>query len=99
MELEDNNFVFFLDILISRKVDGSLAHQLYHKKTHTKKYLHAYLHHHPSQKEGVINTLVSWALKILNEEHLGQEKKHLINRFKYRDYKEWQVKKEFQKDS
>jgi hypothetical protein len=57
MELEEDNSIPFLDVLIHRKQDGHLGHQVYRKKTHTKSYLHASSHHHPTHKMGVLNTL------------------------------------------
>ena len=48
MELEENGKIAFLDVLISRKEDGTLGHQVYKKKAHTDSYLHADSYHHPS---------------------------------------------------
>jgi hypothetical protein len=59
MELEENISIPFLDILISKKDNGLLSHQVYRKINHTDHYLHANSHHHPTQKLGVINTLVT----------------------------------------
>ena len=47
MELETKNSLPFLDVLISKREDGSIAHQVFRKKTHTKKYLHANSLHFP----------------------------------------------------
>jgi hypothetical protein len=41
MELEDNNSIPFLDVLITRKLDGTLGHKVLRKKTDTNNYLHA----------------------------------------------------------
>ena len=46
MELEENSKIPFLDVLISRKEDGTLGHQVYRKKTHIDSYLHANSYHH-----------------------------------------------------
>ena len=35
MEKEDNGCLPFLDVLISKKVDGSFSHQVFRKKTQT----------------------------------------------------------------
>ena len=48
METQENNSLPFLDVLLTKKTDGSLSHQVYHKKTHTDRYLHAESHHHLS---------------------------------------------------
>ena len=45
----------FLDVLISKKEDGSIAHQVHGKKTLTERYLHANFHHFP-RKKCVIST-------------------------------------------
>ena len=82
MELEENGKIPFLDVLISRKEDGTLGHQVYRKKTHTDSYLHADSYHHPSQKSGVLNTLVVRAFRISNPDHLKDEIEHLTSVFK-----------------
>ena len=74
MEIEENNSISFLDVLITKNGDGSLAHQVYRKPTHTGTYLHANSHHFPSQKLGVINNLITRALRISDKEHV--EKKY-----------------------
>ena len=77
MEIEENNKLPFLDVLISRKEDGSVSHQVYRKKTHTDRYLHVDSPHFPPQKIGVINTLVTRALRISDKEHIKEEIDHL----------------------
>ena len=72
MELEENGSIPFLDILISKRNDGTLSHQVHRKKTHTDRYLHAKSHHHLAQKIGVINTLVTQAMRLSDEEHIEQ---------------------------
>lgn len=86
-EFEDNNFILFLEVLISKKEDGSLSHQVYHKKTYTKQYLHANSHHHPSKILRNLNTLATRALRIFVDEQLDQENHHLMNNFLNRGYK------------
>ena len=75
MEIEENNNISLLDVLITKHGDGSLAHQVYRKPTHTDRYLHANSHHFPSQKLGVINTLITRALRISDKERMEQEMK------------------------
>ena len=48
MELEENGSIPFLDVLITRKEDGTLGHRVFRKKTNTESYLHADSNHHPS---------------------------------------------------
>jgi hypothetical protein len=86
MELEENKSIPFLDVLITKKEDGSLSHQVYRKRliqivTYTQT-----THHHPTQKCGVINTLVTRAFRISDKEHIEQELKHLENVFKTNGY-------------
>jgi hypothetical protein len=58
MEVEENRCLPFLNVLISRRPDGSLGHTVYRKSTHTDLYLHAKSEHHPAQKKAVPTTLV-----------------------------------------
>ena len=95
MELEENNSIPFLDVLVSKKYDGSLSHHGFHKKTHIEQYLHDDSHHHPSQKIRVINTLAFCALIICDDEHLDQQEQHLIKIFEDRGYKKWHVEEAF----
>ncbi len=81
MEFECNGSIPFLDILLSRNDDGSFSHQVFRKKTHTEQYLHANSHHFPAQKLGVLNTLATRALRVSNENHLKEEKAHLLSVF------------------
>ena len=73
MELETNRSLPFLDVLISNKEDGTIAHQVFRKKTHTKKYLHANSHHFPPQKFGIITTLSTRAHWISDIDLIDQE--------------------------
>ncbi|KYM77118.1 hypothetical protein ALC53_12413 [Atta colombica] len=41
VDIEKNRKLPFLDVLVSKKVDGTLGHQMYRKSTHTDRYLHA----------------------------------------------------------
>ena len=86
MELETNNSLPFLDVLISMKEDGSIAHQVFRKKTHTEKYLHANSHHFPSQNFGIISTLATRAHRISDIDHIDQELEHLHQVFKMDGY-------------
>ncbi|XP_076658288.1 uncharacterized protein LOC143362208 [Halictus rubicundus] len=49
MEIEnEDKSLPFLDVLVTRKIDGSLGHRVYRKPTHTNRYMHASSHHHPA---------------------------------------------------
>ena len=76
MEVQENDSLPFLDVLITKKTDDFLAHQVYRNKTHTDRYLHAESHHHPSQKIGILHTLSKRAARISDEDHL-KELQHL----------------------
>ena len=77
MEIEENNQIPFLDVLVRRKGDGTLGHQIYRKPTHTDRYLHAISHHHPSQKNSVISSLIHRALTISEPTSVNEELEHL----------------------
>jgi hypothetical protein len=93
MELEENNSIPFLDILMTRKHNGTLGHKVFRKKTHTDSYLHADSHHHPSQKMGVLNTMAIRAARISDKEHLKEEIDHLTKVFKNIGYRYKDIKK------
>ncbi|KYN11910.1 hypothetical protein ALC57_15926 [Trachymyrmex cornetzi] len=48
IDIEENGKLPFLDVLVFKKADGTLGHQVYRKPTHTNRYLHAEWHHHPA---------------------------------------------------
>jgi hypothetical protein len=97
MELEDNNSIPFLDILMTRKQDGTIEHKVFRKKTHTDSYLHAQSHHHPSQKMGVLNTMAIREARISDKEHLKEEVDHLTKVFKNIGYRDRDIKKAIDK--
>ncbi|KYN39855.1 hypothetical protein ALC56_05623, partial [Trachymyrmex septentrionalis] len=67
IDIEENGKLPFLDVLVSKKADGTLGHQVYRKPTHTDTYMH------PSQKQSVINSLVHRAFTISDKEHLQRQ--------------------------
>lgn len=75
--VEGNGRFPFLDVLVTKKADNTLDHQIYRKPTHTDRYLHAKSHDHPIQKQSAINSLVYRALTISDKEHLQTELNHL----------------------
>jgi hypothetical protein len=77
MEVEQNKTLPFLDVLVSRRSDGSLGHSVYRKSTHTDLYLHARSAHHPAQKWAVLTTLVRRARALCDSESLRGEIQHL----------------------
>ena len=97
MEKEENGCLPFLDVLISKKADGSFSHQVFRKKTHTEQYLHASSHHFPAQKLGVLSTLATRAVRISDKESLETEKAHLLDVFEKNGYKRHLGQKAFLK--
>ncbi|XP_038066508.1 uncharacterized protein LOC119736566 [Patiria miniata] len=77
METETSDSLPFLDVLISKRADGSLGHSVYRKPTHTDRYLNARSFHPPSVKTSVNRTLLRRAHIISDDEHLQSELKHL----------------------
>ena len=49
-EIEEFSCMSFLDVLLTKKDDGFLSHQVYWKKMHIGRYLNTDSHHHPAQK-------------------------------------------------
>lgn len=97
MELEKEGKLPFLDVLVTRKQDGTLGHAVYRKPTHTMRYLHAESHHHPAQKFGVLNTLINRAIHISDKESINQEKSTLFKSLERNGYKKSLINKSFQK--
>ena len=58
IDIQENGKLPFLNLLVSKKADGTLGHQVYRKPTHTDRYLYVESHHHPSQKQSAINSFV-----------------------------------------
>jgi hypothetical protein len=77
MEVEQDRTLPFLDVLVSRRVDGTLGHTVYRKSTHTDLYLHAKSEHHPAQKRAVLTTLIRHAKTLYDPDSLGKEIQHL----------------------
>ncbi|XP_054708390.1 uncharacterized protein LOC129218197 [Uloborus diversus] len=72
MQKESNNQLPFLDVLVTKKEDGTLGHQkcTASPHTHRDRYLHKNSNHHPRQKMAVINTLMHRAERICETTHL-----------------------------
>ncbi|XP_046406364.1 uncharacterized protein LOC124171266 [Ischnura elegans] len=77
MEKERDGKLPFLDVMVRRKGDGSLAHAVYRKATHTNRYLNATSHHHPAQKASVVSSLLHRAFTVSNPDSLESEKRLL----------------------
>jgi len=68
MDIEKHKKFPFLDVLVTKKADSTLGHEMHRESTHTDKYLHAESHY-PPQKQSAINSLVHRAF-ISDKEHL-----------------------------
>ena len=86
MEIEVDGSLPFLSVLISKKDEASFSHQVFWNKTQKEKYLHANSHHFPTQKLGVLNTLGIWSLRASDENHIDDEKTHLLKVFNKNGY-------------
>jgi hypothetical protein len=95
MEIQKNNSLPVLDVLINRLLGGSLSHQVYRKKTHTNIYLNAHSHHHPTQKNVILKTLATRALRILAPQFLAKEKSHVTKTLLSNGYSLAQINKDF----
>ena len=68
LEMETSGSIAFLDVLLTRELDGSLSTSIFRKPTHTGRYLPFNSHHPFSQKVSIARTLYSRAEKIINNE-------------------------------
>ncbi|KAJ4425835.1 hypothetical protein ANN_27461 [Periplaneta americana] len=85
-EVEKDGCLPFLDILISRKPDGTLGHSVYRKPMHTDLYLNGRSHHHPAQKRTVLSTLLHRARGISDKESLPSEIRHLRKMYQQNNF-------------
>ena len=72
-EYEENNCLPFLDVLISRRDDGSVKRSVYRKSTWTGQYLHFTSFTPLKEKRALVKTLFSRARKICSDDSLGNE--------------------------
>jgi hypothetical protein len=77
MEIEQDRTLLFLDVLVSRGLDGTLGHTVYRKSTRTDLCLHAKSEHHPAKKRAILNTLIRLAKTLCDPDSLGKEVQHL----------------------
>jgi hypothetical protein len=95
METEKDNSIPFLDVLISRLLDGSNSHRVYRKKTHTDRYLNTTSHHHPAQNYVVLKTFLTQAIRISSPKFLAKEKAHLTKTLLSNGYSLSQINQAF----
>ncbi len=87
MEQEENNTISFLDVQVTRRVDGTLSHTVHRKPTHTDRYLHSSSFHHPRFKSAVHNTLVRRAFNTCDQDSLQQELHYIKTSLQLNGYK------------
>ena len=89
-EEEKDGKLPILDVLITRKPDGSVSTSVYRKPTHTDLYLH-YDSHHPQQcKLGIIKTLVRRAKSVCSDqETILKEIDHIKCVMSHCGYTKW----------
>lgn len=97
MEVEKDGSLPFLDVMTTRKPDGTLGHAVYRKPTHTNRYLNAGSYHHPAQKYGVLNTLVNRAINISDDDSWGKEKHVLTKVLRQNGFTKTQINRAFSK--
>ena len=93
LELEQNNKLPFLDVLITKTREGTLQHTVYRKPTHTNRYLNAESHHHPTQIQGVANTLISRSIRLADNDNREQELTNITIALKNNGYKNHTIQK------
>ena len=77
VEKEQDGTLPFMDVLVSRLVDGSMMTSVYRKPTHTDRYLSYNSNHPPHVKRGVIKSLLNRARDISSQSTLGSEIEHV----------------------
>ena len=79
----------------SLEIIMALSLTMFFGKRHTEQYLHSGSHHFPAQKLGVLNTLATRARRIFYDDHLDEEKAHLLKVFEENGYSRSQGLKAF----
>ena len=77
VEKEQDGTLPFMDVLVSRLVDGLMMTTVYRKPTHTDRYLSYNSNHPPHVKRGVIKSLLNRARDISTQSTLGSEIEHV----------------------
>lgn len=62
-----------IDVLVTRKENGTLGHTVHRKATQTNRYLKGNSHHHPAQLKSVVKTLTTRSKQLADEEHIDTE--------------------------
>ena len=86
VELEENKSIPFLDLLITRKEDGSLMFDIFRKPMNNGNYLKFSSNHPMNHKRAVVRSLVDRANKLCSEEVQGKEINIIKATMKKNDY-------------
>lgn len=87
VEEEKDGCLPFLDILLTRDVDGSIQTAVYRKKTHTDRYLDFSSHHPLSHKRSVAATLLRRARDLSsNAVNRSKEETHVVSALRSNGY-------------
>jgi hypothetical protein len=92
MKAEQDRTLPFLDVLVSRRLDGTLGHTVYRKLTHTDLYLHAKSEYHLEQKRAVLTTLIQCARILCDLDSLRKETEHLRDTFQRNRYSKSKIR-------
>ena len=87
-EYEKDNQLPFLDILISRRIDGTISRSVYHKPTWSGQYLSFYSFTPNQHKRALVTTLFNRVMKICTPENVDQEKQLLTTTLMENGYPE-----------
>ena len=88
-----------LDVLFTRKENGSLDFSVYRKPTHTDQYLPFDCNHPLQHKLGVVQTLKHGTRTINNSKYrLGKELYHVTQALSICGYSEWAIMSESKKE-
>ena len=91
---ESDNFLLFMDKLMTRKEDGTVKLVVYRKKTHTDQCINFTSQYPIHQKLGVIKTLLDRCNTIVSKpEGSEKEVEHITKALNICSYSSWSIKK------
>ncbi|GJQ78523.1 hypothetical protein Trydic_g11637 [Trypoxylus dichotomus] len=76
MELEEDGFLSFLDVILKKKDNQPLGHQVYRKPINTSRFPIVNCHRYPRQKREILNALVYKAEMLSDKQRLEAEIQH-----------------------
>ncbi|KAJ4432356.1 hypothetical protein ANN_20975 [Periplaneta americana] len=93
METEKDGRLPFLDVMVQRRTDGTLGHDVYRKPTHTDRYLHKTSKHHPGLKRAMMKTLINRARRVAEPRHIQRELSHVSTALMANGYSRPEIKR------